>query len=273
MKKNHLLEEYLKSLRLSTILREYPKVAKEAAKNNSGYEEFLFALTEQEVLTREANGIKRRIKQAGFPTQKDLDEFDFSCLPDLNKAKFLKLYRDGEYIKRKENVVLVGNNGTGKTHLAIALGREACRQGKKVSFLTAAGLITSLIEAGDEKRLLRLQCRLKRMDLVIVDELGYIPLTPQGSQLLFGVFADRYEQASTIVTTNLEFGEWTKVFGDEKLTAALLDRLTHRCEIFLMNGESYRFKESQRRLKKPKREQSKDRLDVSLAGEDGSTGL
>lgn len=253
MKKNHLLEEYLKQLKLSTILREYPKVAKEAAGNNSSHEEFLLTLIEQEVLTRQANGIKRRIKQAAFPGGKSLDEFNFSYLPDLNKTKFLRFYRNGEYLSRRENVVLIGNNGTGKTHLAVCLGQEACRQGKRVNFQTAAGLVTSLIEAGEEKRLLNLQRRLKAADLLIIDELGYIPLTQPGAQLLFGVFADRYEQGSIIVTTNLEFGEWTKVFGDEKLTSALLDRLTHRCEIFLMNGESYRFRESQRRLKRQKK--------------------
>lgn len=253
MKKNHLLEEYLKRLRLSTVLREYSKVAEEAAKNNADYEEFFLTLMEQEVLTREANGITRRIKQAGFPKQKGLDDFDFSCLPGLDKNKFLSLYRSGEYIKRKENVVLVGNNGTGKTHLATCLGQEACKGGKKVSFQTAAGLVTSLTEAQDEKRLLKLEKQLKAVDLLIVDELGYIPLTQSGAQLLFGIFAQRYEQGSILVTTNLEFGEWTKVFADEKLTSALLDRLTHRCEIFLMNGESYRFRESQKRLKEKRR--------------------
>jgi len=249
MKKDHLLEEYLRRLRLSTVLREYPKIAKEAARNNSGYEEFLLALVEQEALVREANGIERRIKQAGFPREKNLDEFDFSCLPSLNKIKFLELYRSTEYIARKENVVLIGNNGTGKTHLAISLGKEACRQGKRVSFQTTASIVISLTEAREEKRLLKLQKKLKTVDLLVIDELGYIPLSQSGAQLLFGVFAERYEQGSIVVTTNLEFGEWTKVFGDEKLTSALLDRLTHRCEIFLMNGESYRFRESQRRLK------------------------
>lgn len=252
MKKDHLLEEYLKRLKLSTILREYPKIAEEAARNNSGYEEFLLALVEQEALVRQANSIERRIKQAGFPREKSLDEFDFSCLPNLNKTRFLELFRNTEYIIRKENVVLIGNNGTGKTHLAICLGREACRQGKRVTFQTAASIVTSLIEAQEEKRLLKLEKKLKTVDLLVIDELGYIPLSKSGAQLLFAVFAERYEQGSIVVTTNLEFGEWTKVFGDEKLTSALLDRLTHRCEIFLMNGESYRFRESQRRLKKKK---------------------
>lgn len=250
MKKNHLLEEYLKRLRLSTVLREYPKIAKEATRNGSDYEGFLLALVEQEALVREANGIRRRIKQAGFPKEKSLDEFDFSCLPNLNKTGFLELYRSTEYIVRKENVVLIGNNGTGKTHLAICLGEEACRQGKRVTFQTAASIVNSLIEAQEEKRLLKLEKKLKTVDLLVIDELGYIPLSKSGAQLLFGVFAERYEQGSIVVTTNLEFGEWTKVFGDKKLTSALLDRLTHRCEIFLMNGESYRFRESQRRLKK-----------------------
>lgn len=254
MKKNHLLEEYLRRLRLSTILREYPKMVQEAGRNGSDYEGFLLALVEQEALTREANGIRRRIKQAGFPREKSLDEFDFSCLPNLNKTRFLELYRSTEYIVRKENVVLIGNNGTGKTHLAICLGEEACRQGKRVTFQTAANIVASLIEAQEEKRLLKLEKKLKTVDLLIIDELGYIPLSQSGAQLLFGVFAERYEQGSIMVTTNLEFGEWTKVFGDEKLTSALLDRLTHRCEIFLMNGESYRFRESQRRLKKKRLE-------------------
>jgi DNA replication protein DnaC len=249
MKRNHLLEEYLKRLKLPTMAREYPKVAKEAAVGSKSYEEFLLVLVEQEALTREQNAIKRSIKKAGFPRIKTIDEFNFTAVPGLKKQKVLQLGK-GNYVEERENVVLVGNNGTGKTHLAISLGVEACRQGHKVKFFTAAGLINTLNEAQSERRLLSLEKQLRKVGLLIIDELGYIPLTKTGAQLLFEVFADRYERGSIMVTTNLEFGEWVQVFGEEKLTAALLDRLTHRCNVLVMNGESYRFKESQRRLRK-----------------------
>ncbi|MBI5197070.1 MAG: ATP-binding protein [Nitrospirae bacterium] len=248
MRRDPLLDSYLKRLRMPTVARDYPKVAEEAGKENKPYEAFLLALLESEIQTRESNAVKKRIADAGFPRIKEIGEYDFTQLPGLKKQKVLQLTQC-DYLQRQENIVFMGNHGTGKSHLAIALGVEACRKGHRVSYFTAASLTHQLIESRSEKKLLRLEKRLDKSPLLIVDELGYVPLTQEGAQLLFGILAQRYERASVIITTNLEFSEWIKLFTDEKLTAALLDRLTHRCQVFLMNGESYRFKSSQKRMK------------------------
>lgn len=248
MKRDPLLDSYLKRLKMPTVLRDYPKLAEEAGKENKSYEAFLLALLETEVTTRESNAVKKRIAQAGFPRIKEIAEYDFTQLPNLKKQKVLQLTHC-DYLQRQENIVFMGNNGTGKSHLAIGLGMEACRRGHRVSYFTAASLAHQLIEARSEKKLLRLEKQIDKSPLLIVDELGYVPLIQEGAQLLFGILSQRYERASVIVTTNLEFSEWVKLFAEEKLTAALLDRLTHRCQVFLMNGESYRFKTSQKRMK------------------------
>ena len=151
-------------------------------------------------------------------------------------------------VARRENVIAVGNSGTGKTHIALGLGLAACQKGLSVGFTTAAALVNELHEARDEKRLLRLQRQLGGYKLLIIDELGYVPLSPTGAELLFEVFSQRYERGSTIVTSNLPFEEWTAVFASERLTGALLDRLTHHVHILEMNGDSYRLKQSKRRL-------------------------
>lgn len=241
-----LIKGYLKQLKLPAMAQSYSKLAGEAAEANMTYENYLLALLELEAAHRVENATKKRIQRARFPYLRTLDEFDFSAIPSLNKSKVLDLSR-GEYIRAKENVIAIGNTGTGKTHLAISLGLLACQQGWKVKFYTAAGLINELSEAQAQQRLGRLQKQLASHELIILDEVGFIPFTPSGSQTLFQFCSSRYLTGSMIITTNLEFERWTEVFGDERLTGALLDRLTHKCHILEMNGESYRFKESLRR--------------------------
>jgi DNA replication protein DnaC len=203
-------------------------------------------LAELEMIDREQRLVERRIRAARFPAVKSLDSYDFTALPSLNKALVLELARC-EYLARRENVIALGNAGTGKTHIALGLGLAACQKGLAVGFTTAAALVHELIEARDEKRLLRLQRQLAAYKLLIIDELGYVPLSPTGAELLFEVFSQRYERGSVIVTSNLPFDEWTSIFGSERLTGALLDRLTHHVHILEMNGESYRLRQSRHR--------------------------
>lgn len=250
-----LLSHHLKALKLPVFLREYQKVAASCAREKSGSARFLLELSELELIEREKKGTERRVKQAGFPVMKTLDSYDFKALPGLNKQLVMELARC-EYVKKRENLLAVGNSGTGKTHIATALGILACREGFKVRFYTAAGLVTTLMEARDDKTLLRFKRQSARQDLVIVDEFGYVPFSKTGAELLFEFFAERYERGSVMVTTNLPFDQWTEMLGSERLTGALLDRLTHRVHILEMNGESYRFKDSVRRLgKKQKKEE------------------
>ena len=185
-----------------------------------------------------------------------MDSFDFLALPSLNKMLVLELARS-EYVARRENIIAVGNSGTGKSHIALGLGLAACQKGLSVGFITAAALVHQRREASDEKRLLRLQRQLAGYKLLIIDELGYVPLSPTGAELLFEVFSQRYERGSTIVTSNLPFDEWTSVFGSERLTGALLDRLTHHVHILEMNGDSYRLAQSKTRAQRTKAKQSK----------------
>jgi DNA replication protein DnaC len=246
-----LLQHHLKVLKLPTFLREYEKVARQCASEGADHVRYLTRLVELELIDRERRLVERRIRAARFSAVKSLDSYDFTALPSLNKLLVLELARCA-YIERQENVIAVGNAGTGKTHVALGLGLAACQKGLSVSFTTAAALVHELIEARDEKRLLRLQRQLAKVKLLIIDELGYVPLSPTGAELLFEVFSQRYERGSTIVTSNLPFDEWTSVFGSERLTGALLDRLTHHVHILEMNGESYRLKQSTSRQKKAK---------------------
>lgn len=238
-----LLRANLKQLRLPTMGAEFEKLAREAAAANEDYAQYLLRLTELEVTARAANAVQARIRAAGFPVAKDFDTFDFTAVPHLSKPKMLELAR-GEWIEQRSNVCLLGSPGTGKTHVATALGLAACRQGKRVRFVTAATLVTQLEEAQKRYQLDRLLAQLDRADLLICDELGYLSFSRAGAELLFQVFAERYERRSLLVTSNLAFSEWGQVFQGERMTAALLDRLTHRCQIFEMNGESFRFRES-----------------------------
>ena len=238
-----LLEHNLKQLKLPTFLREYDKLASQCASEGADHPDYLLRLSELELIDRHHRMVERRIKAARFPTTKSLDTFDFLSMPSLNKALVLELARC-EYIERPHNVIALGNGGTGKTH--IALGLAACQRGLSVGFTTTAALVHELIEARDERRLLNLQRRLARLKLLIIDELGFVPLPKTGAELLFEVFSQRYERGSVLVTSNLPFVEWTEVFGSERLTGALLDRLTHHVDILEMNGDSYRLKRSKK---------------------------
>jgi DNA replication protein DnaC len=243
-----LLAHHLKALRLPTFLREYDKLARQCAAEGVDHSRYLLRLAELEMIERERRTVERRIKEARFPAVKSLDSFDFTAIPSLNKTLVLELARS-EYVARRENVIALGNSGTGKTHIALGLGLAACQKGIPVGFTSAAALVNELHEARDEKRLLRLQRQLAGYKLLIVDELGYVPLSPTGAELLFEVFSQRYERGSTIVTSNLPFDEWTSVFASERLTGALLDRLTHHVHILEMNGESYRLKHSRHHIR------------------------
>jgi DNA replication protein DnaC len=248
-----LLKTNLKQLRLPTICAEFEKLAREAGAANEGYEQYLLRLTELEVAARSTNALAARIRAAGFPVHKDFETYDFAAVPSVPKQKVLELAR-GEWLDQHYNACLIGQPGTGKTHLAIALGLAACRQGRHVRFFTAAGLVNRLEEAQKAYQLERFLTQLDKTDLLICDELGYLSFSRGGAELLFQVFADRYERASLLITSNLAFGDWGQVFQGERMTAALLDRLTHRCHIFEMNGESYRFRESMKSRKSKKQD-------------------
>ena len=238
-----LLTHHLKTLKLPTFLSEYDKVARQCAQEGVDHTGYLLRLAELELIEREQRMVERRIKQARFPTVKSLDSFDFLALPSLNKPLVLDLARC-EYVDRRENIIALGNSGTGKTHIALGLGLAACQKGLSVGFTTASALVYELIEARDERRLLQLQKRLANLKLLIIDELGFVPLSKTGAGLLFEVFSQRYERGSTLVTPNLPFEEWTEVFGPQRLTGALLDRLTHHVHILEMNAESFRLNQS-----------------------------
>jgi len=261
-----LLNHHLKALKLPTLLREYDKVARQCATEGVDHVRYLLRLVELELIDRERRTVERRIKEARFPAVKSLDSFDFQALPSLNKLLVLELARS-EYVVRRENIIAVGNSGTGKTHIALGLGLAACQKGLSVGFVTAAALVHELIEARDEKRLLRLQRQLAGYKLLIIDELGYVPLSQAGAELLFEVFSQRHEHGSTVVTSNSPFEEWTSVFGNQRMTGALLDRSTHHLHILELNGECYRLKQSEARRKQSV-QQAKDIPDPNEAGRD-----
>lgn len=241
-----LLKHHLKALRLPTILVACEKVAQQCATDNADHLAFLLQLTELELLDRERRAAERRLKAARLPTLKTLEDFDFAAQPSVNKLLVAELMRC-EYLERRESVILIGNPGAGKTHLAISLAAEACRRGKKVRFWRVTELVTQLLEAREERVLLRLKAQLARLDLLVLDELGYVPTSKVGAELLFDVISTAYERTSVMVTTNLPFEQWTEVLGSERLVGATLDRLTHRCHILEASGESYRLRDAKRR--------------------------
>jgi DNA replication protein DnaC len=242
-----LLEHHLKALKLPTLLRDYASVAAVCSQQRSSYPQYLLRLVERELIDRERRATERRIKEAQFPVTKTIESFDFKAMPSINEPLVRELLR-GEYIAKKENLLLVGNPGTGKTHLATALGFAACSQGKRVRFFSTTGLVTQLLEQREDRTLQRLQKQLERQDLILLDELGYVPFSKAGAELLFDVVGRAYERTSLIVTTNLPFEQWTEVLGSERLTGAMLDRLTHRVHILEANGPSYRLRDAKRRL-------------------------
>jgi DNA replication protein DnaC len=270
-----LLQHHLKKLRLPTFNSEYAKLARPGGgrRQNTNLRASARGVRPKARITRniccdsassncpaagaanhslrafargrERRMIERRIKAAKFPATKSLDSFDFKAIPSLNKALTMELARC-EFALRRENVIALGPSGTGKTHIALGLGLAACQKGLKVRFTTAAALVHELVEAVDERRLQRLQKTLASQDLLIIDELGFVPLSKTGAELLFEIISQRYERGSIIITSNLPFDEWTEVFGSERLTGAILDRLTHHVHILEMNGESFRLRQSRK---------------------------
>ena len=261
-----LLKHHLKALKLPTMTAECEKVAARCAKENVDHLGFLLQLSELELLDRERRAAVRRLKAARIPTPKSLDGFDFTAAPAVNKPLVLELMRC-EYISRRENVLLIGGSGTGKTHLATALASEACARGKRVRFFRVTELATLLLEAREERELTRLRSQLAKLDLLVLDELGYVPASQVGAELLFDVISTAYERSSVIVTTNLPFEEWTEILGSERLTGATLDRLTHRCTILETGRESYRLKEARKRRRGPAVGSSRLRLSTQSGSE------
>ena len=241
-----LLSHYLKTLKLPTFQREYQKLARLCATEGVDHVGYLTRLSERETIERDRRKVERRIKAARFPVVKSLDSFDFAAIPKLNKMQVLELARC-EWIERRENVIALGPSGTGKTHVALGLGLAACQKGLSVGFTTAAALVSEMMEARDERRLLRFQKQMAAYQLLIIDELGFVPLSKTGAELLFELISQRYERGATLITSNLPFDEWTETLGSERLTGALLDRITHHVNILEMNGDSYRLAQSRAR--------------------------
>ncbi|MDQ3245327.1 MAG: IS21-like element helper ATPase IstB [Pseudomonadota bacterium] len=241
-----LLSHYLKTLKLPTFQREYQKLARLCATEGVDHIGYLTRLSEREMIERDRRKVERRIKAARFPVVKSLDSFDFAAIPKLNKMQVLELARC-EWIERRENVIALGPSGTGKTHVALGLGLAACQKGLSVGFTTAAAVVSEMMEARDERRLLRFQKQMAAYQLLIIDELGFVPLSKTGAELLFELISQRYERGATLITSNLPFDEWTETLGSERLTGALLDRITHHVNILEMNGDSYRLAQSRAR--------------------------
>jgi len=238
-----LLNDNLKSLKLSTMIRNLQSHLRQAKQDKLDYDEFLLNLTEAEVQVRKENGRKRRLREAKFPLSKPLETFNFEAAPDLD-ARLIKELSGCEYIEKTRNVIFMGKSGTGKTHLATGLGMEACKQGIRTRFVTGCGLANELIEARDEKLLGRVVKRYASYGLLIIDELGYVPFSKEGAQLIFQILAERHERKPVMITTNMGFGDWTQIFGDPSMTAALLDRITHKAHVINCSWESYRLKET-----------------------------
>jgi len=230
------------------MLSEYPSIAKQCSSANATYEHYLEEMASVEVQKRESNAIARRINAAKVPSMKELSDFDFASVPSLNKAKVLELAKCS-YIPSHTNVVMMGPPGVGKTHVAISLTLNACRHGYNARFFTAADIVNTYREARESKTIMRLEASLRRFHLIVIDELGYLPIDRTGAESLFGFFSRCYEQTSVIVTTNLPFAQWPSTFaGEERMTGALLDRLTHRLEALTISDkeESYRVKQSRK---------------------------
>jgi DNA replication protein DnaC len=237
-----LIKGQARALKMPGLLREHQSLARQAREERWSHEEYLHEVLAVEIGSRNESAVRQRIRDARFPEPKTLDTFDFSAADSIDAATIADLARGG-WITEAKNLIFAGPIGTGKTHLAIALGMEAARQRKHVAFWRAADLVRILVEARDARELSRLHRRLARVHLLILDELGFVPFDRTGGELLFNVIADRYERRSVVVTTNLSFAEWPKILGgDEKLTTALLDRLAHHATIVTTKGKSFRMR-------------------------------
>ncbi len=240
-----MVDEYARALRLPGLRQVFRDRARQAVDQGQHPVAYLAGCLNQEILHRQESMLKRRLQEARFPVIKTLDGFDFAAMPSLPKERVLSL-AEGRFVRQKENVLLIGQSGTGKSHLATGLGMAVIQHGYRVRFVTVSVLIQELLAAQDEHRLPRYLQSWRKIDLVVLDELGYVGLGP-GSPLIFQFCAERYERGSMIITSNLEFSRWTEVFGDPTMTTALLDRLTHHAQVLVFNGESYRFRQSQTR--------------------------
>lgn len=236
-----LIPIYAKELKLPSFTR-YSQIVREAEQGRFGYEEFLLRMMKAELTNRQENQRKQRIRQARLPMAKTLDTFEFENLPNLDPTLIWHL-AECAFIQRQENIVFVGNPGTGKTHLAIGLGLMACHKNYRVRFYTAAALVNELIEAKENKRLSRFEKQLQKVQLLILDELSYLTFNRPSAEMLFQALSSRHERGSTIITTNLAFSQWTEIFGDAMLTAATVDRMTHKSHIIDTNASSYRLKQ------------------------------
>lgn len=239
------IESHLRTLRLPGMLARYRGLAEDLEMPEGAYD-WLEESLAAETASRDERRLARNLKAAHFPMIKELVSFDFAAQPSVPKARMQAL-ATGQFIAAHEVVILVGGPGTGKSHLLLSLSLEAVRAGYRVRFVTAAALVNELLMARRELRVPKVLKQYAAFDLVAVDELGYVPFSHDGAQLLFQFFADRYERRATAITTHLPFTQWPQVFGDETMTVALLDRLTHRCHVLNFNGESYRMRESRQR--------------------------
>lgn len=242
MSQNTVLESYLRQLRLPTFAHNYAAFAADAARTGLSCERYLLALCQAELAQRDANRVERCIAQARLPVLKELSQFDWSCVQGVSKTRVFELAHGG-YLAHAEPILMIGNPGLGKTHVAIGLALAACRQGRRVRFYHVATLVNELVAAQHELKLSRLLTTLGKQELLVLDEFGFIPFSREGANLLFQLCSSLYERVAVIITSNLKFGDWKSVMGEEHLTAALLDRLTHRAHILEFLGESFRFRQ------------------------------
>ena len=239
------LETDLKTLCLSTVAAQWRPLAEQAARQRQAPADYLAQLVHLEVTQRWERRIQRRIQEARFPMLKTLDAFSFEAQPDLDREAVLQVF-DCSFVAEAANVVFVGGVGTGKTHLSIALGMACCQHDYRVRFVTVAELVTLLVEAQQQGRLQRKLDQLARYDVVIADELGYVPLDKAGADLLFGFISQRYERRSLVVTTNLPFARWSEVFLDPTAAAAVIDRVVHHATVLQTSGNSFRLQAAKR---------------------------
>lgn len=243
------VQQYCRAARLPGVAAHFVRLAEQAAKQNQSYVSYLEALLSVECEERDRHAVENRIRDAQLPRVKTLEEFDFAQSPQVPAARIREL-AEGGYIERSEPVVLIGDCGTGKTHLATGLCLAACRQKRRARFTTAAGLVNELVEAKQHNQVKRVMAKWMKYELIVLDELGYVPLADIGAEFLFQVISERAERAAWIVTTNLPFSEWTSVFPNPRLCKALLDRVTDRAHIIETGTESYRFRRTLEEKKK-----------------------